>query len=72
MKHFVPNSRLHKIKTIDDIIDFYSEPIKNITKFVEMARDERLPQNIAICEHPNRFHPNDKSAIHGGQFSTLE
>lgn len=66
LKHFVPNSRLHKIKTVGDVITFYSEPVSNITKYAEMARDEALPNNIAIREHPVRFHPNDKTAPHGG------
>lgn len=36
-----------------------------------MARNEELPKNIAISEHPFRFHPNDKSAIHGGNIFIL-
>lgn len=51
---------------MSDLIEFYSTPIKNISKYAQLARDEHIPQNIAIREHPARFHPNDTEAHHGG------
>ncbi|KAL3072876.1 hypothetical protein niasHS_017850 [Heterodera schachtii] len=66
--HFVPNSKLHKMKTIGDVLQFYETPIRNITKYAEMARScgDQMPKNLAIMEHQRRFHPNDKTAPHGG------
>lgn len=63
---YVPNSDLHKLKTGQDVLEFYLTPKKNITKFAEMARDDSLPNNLKIREHPARFHPNDYDAHHGG------
>jgi len=66
LKHFVPNSRLHKVKSVADLLEFYQEPVKNVTKFAEMARDASKPANLALAEHAIRFHPNDREAPHGG------
>uniref|UniRef100_A0A915ELB6 Large ribosomal subunit protein mL50 n=1 Tax=Ditylenchus dipsaci TaxID=166011 RepID=A0A915ELB6_9BILA len=44
----------------------HQEPVSNITKYAEMARDEQIPANIAIREHADRFHPEDKHKVHGG------
>uniref|UniRef100_A0AC35F5H5 Large ribosomal subunit protein mL50 n=1 Tax=Panagrolaimus sp. PS1159 TaxID=55785 RepID=A0AC35F5H5_9BILA len=63
---YIPNSDLHKMKTASDILEFYSTPISNTTKYTQMARDDSLPENLAIREHPVRFHPNDTEALHGG------
>lgn len=71
LKHFVPNSKLHQIKQLSDLVEFYSAPIRNISKYAQLARDEHIPQNIAIREHPARFHPNDTEAPHGGFFLVL-
>jgi len=65
-KHFVPNSQLHKISVLGDVLEFYSKPVNNITKYSEMARDEDLPKNIAVMENPVRFNPNDTESPHGG------
>ncbi|KAE9554288.1 hypothetical protein FO519_002522 [Halicephalobus sp. NKZ332] len=62
----VPNSDLCKLKTVADVVDFYSIPRKNLTKYAEMARDDSLPENLKIREHPVRFHPNDIESHHGG------
>uniref|UniRef100_A0A914HQD4 Large ribosomal subunit protein mL50 n=1 Tax=Globodera rostochiensis TaxID=31243 RepID=A0A914HQD4_GLORO len=66
--HFVPNSKLHKMKTIADVTHFYETPTSNITKYAAMARSsgDQMPKNLSIMEHHRRFHPNDKSAPHGG------
>lgn len=66
MKHFIPNAKLHYIQSIADVKDFYSTPVENITEYAKLARDQTLPENLAVRENPVRFHPNDKEAIHGG------
>ncbi|KAI1727872.1 ribosomal subunit 39S domain-containing protein [Ditylenchus destructor] len=63
--HFVTNSHLHKLKCLSDVVQFYSEPVSNLTKYAQMARDDRLPANIAIREHAPIFHPDDKHGVHG-------
>ncbi|KAH7697221.1 Protein MRPL-50 [Aphelenchoides avenae] len=65
-RHFVSNAKLHQMKTIGDVVDFYTTPVDNIPTYARMARDKSLPENLAIREHPARFHPNDIHAPHGG------
>ncbi|VDN03862.1 unnamed protein product, partial [Thelazia callipaeda] len=67
--HVVPNSELHSIKTVGDLIDFYGRPFRNLTKYAQMARDNKrtLPKNLHIIEHPFRFHPEDIHSYHGGE-----
>ncbi|KAM3718723.1 39S ribosomal protein L50 [Dirofilaria immitis] len=67
--HTVPNSELHKMKTVGDLIDFYGRPFRNLTRYAQMARDNKqtLPKNLHIMEHPFRFHPEDIHSYHGGE-----
>ncbi|TMS34201.1 hypothetical protein L596_001838 [Steinernema carpocapsae] len=64
--HYVPNSALHKMKTVNDLLEFYRQEVKNITRYQEMARDQSLPSNLNIREQPSRFHPNDVHSSHKG------
>ncbi|VDN00646.1 unnamed protein product, partial [Onchocerca ochengi] len=36
--HVVPNSELHQMKTVGDLIDFYERPFRNLTEYAQMAR----------------------------------
>ncbi|VDN21644.1 unnamed protein product [Gongylonema pulchrum] len=67
--HVVPNSELHQMKTVGDLIDFYGRPFRNLTQYAQMARDckNTLPKNLHIMEHPVRFHPEDTHTYHGGE-----
>uniref|UniRef100_A0A0N5CAX6 Large ribosomal subunit protein mL50 n=1 Tax=Strongyloides papillosus TaxID=174720 RepID=A0A0N5CAX6_STREA len=66
LSHHIPNSKLHEIKTVADVYNFYSEPVCNVTEYVEMARDPTIPENVAIKEEAVRFHPEDVESYHGG------
>jgi len=66
LNHQVPSGQLHYIRNVKDAVTYFSTPVKNLTKYAAMARDENLPANVAIREHPIRFHPNDTHALHGG------
>uniref|UniRef100_A0A0M3IH20 Large ribosomal subunit protein mL50 n=1 Tax=Ascaris lumbricoides TaxID=6252 RepID=A0A0M3IH20_ASCLU len=66
LKHTVPNAELHRMKRVEDVIEFYRRPTSNLTEYAKMARDETLPKNLHVMEHPVRFHPDDKDAYHGG------
>ncbi|XP_006886949.1 PREDICTED: 39S ribosomal protein L50, mitochondrial [Elephantulus edwardii] len=45
--HAVPNSRLHQICTVRDVLDFYSVPVKDQSKFDELIVNN-LPPNLKI------------------------
>ncbi|NXS10644.1 RM50 protein, partial [Neodrepanis coruscans] len=45
--HAVPNSRLHLMRQAGDLLEFYSAPVKDETKFDELAAAE-LPPNLRI------------------------
>ncbi|CAL2032811.1 unnamed protein product [Caenorhabditis brenneri] len=66
MKHWPTNGKLVHLKTVEDVANFYQEPVKNVTKYTEMARDERNPKNVSIMEQAVRFHPEDTHMYHGG------
>lgn len=68
LNHVIRNSDLHKMRTVGDVVDFYSRPVSNLTKYTQMARgiSGSFPENLCINEHPFRFHPEDKDAYHGG------
>ncbi|XP_019372616.1 PREDICTED: 39S ribosomal protein L50, mitochondrial [Gavialis gangeticus] len=45
--HAVPNSQLHQMRTAQDVLDFYSIPVKDGSKFDELCAGE-LPPNLKI------------------------
>lgn len=64
--HTVPNSQLHRVRTLQDAAHFYATPVANITNYTAMARADDNPGNLSVRETPARFHPNDTHAFHGG------
>uniref|UniRef100_A0A670ZNF5 Large ribosomal subunit protein mL50 n=1 Tax=Pseudonaja textilis TaxID=8673 RepID=A0A670ZNF5_PSETE len=45
--HTVPNNQLHQMKSVGDVLDFYSTPVKDISKLDELSMQE-LPSNLKI------------------------
>uniref|UniRef100_A0A8C7DT99 Large ribosomal subunit protein mL50 n=1 Tax=Naja naja TaxID=35670 RepID=A0A8C7DT99_NAJNA len=45
--HTVPNNQLHQMKSAGDVLDFYSTPVKDISKLDELSMQE-LPPNLKI------------------------
>ncbi|NXG25447.1 RM50 protein, partial [Grallaria varia] len=45
--HAVPNSQLHLMRSAGDVLSFYRTPVKDATKFDELAAAE-LPPNLKI------------------------
>ncbi|NXF73078.1 RM50 protein, partial [Sclerurus mexicanus] len=45
--HVVPNSQLHLMRRAGDVLSFYRTPVKDVTKFDELAAAE-LPPNLKI------------------------
>ncbi|KAJ1358206.1 hypothetical protein KIN20_016556 [Parelaphostrongylus tenuis] len=66
LKHCPTNSRLMHIKSVQDLIDFYEEPVENVTSYIKLARMKSKPRNLYMMEQAHRFHPEDVEAWHGG------
>ncbi|KAM9213081.1 large ribosomal subunit protein mL50 [Leptosomus discolor] len=45
--HAVPNSQLHLMRSAEDVLNFYSTPVKDTSKFDELCAAE-LPPNLKI------------------------
>ncbi|NXO02162.1 RM50 protein, partial [Rhinopomastus cyanomelas] len=45
--HAVPNSQLHLMRCAEDVLNFYSTPVKDISKLDELCTAE-LPSNLKI------------------------
>ncbi|NXX13453.1 RM50 protein, partial [Podargus strigoides] len=45
--HAVPNSQLHLMRSAEDVLNFYSTPVKDVSKFDELCAAE-LPPNLKI------------------------
>ncbi|XP_008947839.1 PREDICTED: 39S ribosomal protein L50, mitochondrial [Merops nubicus] len=45
--HAVPNSQLHLMRSVEDVVKFYSTPVKDVSKFDELCAAE-LPPNLKI------------------------
>ncbi|EPB71834.1 hypothetical protein ANCCEY_09057 [Ancylostoma ceylanicum] len=66
LMHCPTNARLMHIKSVQDLVEFYEEPVENITSYTKLARQESKPANVFMLEHARRFHPEDIDAWHGG------
>lgn len=65
--HEVPNSDLHRVKTVGDVVQFYCQPVRGINSYDKLVRDQdELPANLFVLPEAQRFDPNDTSAFHKG------
>lgn len=55
-QHNIPNSLLHTIETVGDVIKHYMTPIDTITPLDQM-RNVELPKNVHVQFDYVRFHP---------------
>ncbi|KAJ8883466.1 hypothetical protein PR048_015310 [Dryococelus australis] len=63
-QHAVPNSLLHKITTLGDVVKFYNTPANTITPFDSM-KQASLPPNLHIQSDYHRFHPETDTMFGG-------
>ncbi|KFZ63802.1 hypothetical protein N321_06859, partial [Antrostomus carolinensis] len=47
LDHAVPNSQLHLMRSAEDVLHFYSTPVKDVSKFDELCAAE-LPPNLKV------------------------
>ncbi|NXL67825.1 RM50 protein, partial [Chordeiles acutipennis] len=47
LDHAVPNSQLHLMRSAEDVLNFYSTPVKDVSKFDELCA-AKLPPNLKI------------------------
>jgi large subunit ribosomal protein L50 len=64
-QHGVPNSMLHMMNTVGDIVEFYSTPVKTTTPYEELGRCDNLPPNLHVQKEPLRFHPETDTMFRG-------
>ncbi|XP_055377099.1 39S ribosomal protein L50, mitochondrial [Condylostylus longicornis] len=63
-KHSVPNSALHEIETIDDIIKFYETPVDTTVPYDALQKMD-LPENLHIQSDYLRFNPETDNMFNG-------
>lgn len=54
--HYIPNSLLHAIETVNDVVEFYKTPV-NTTTPLDMMKNINLPENVHVQYEYHRFHP---------------
>jgi len=65
LNHRVPNSLLHLMETIGDVVQFYKTPVEVSTPYEEILRSKDLPPNLHVQKEPIRFHPETDTAFGG-------
>lgn len=55
----VPNSILHEMRTVRDVIEFYSTPVDTTLPMDRIRNSPELPQNLHIQEEYVRYSPDD-------------
>ncbi|ODM87584.1 39S ribosomal protein L50, mitochondrial [Orchesella cincta] len=67
-QHAVPNSMLHMMETVGDVVQFYCTPIEIHTPYEELIRNKaNLPPNLHVQKDPIRFQPGTDTDIFDGQ-----
>ncbi|ALC44498.1 mRpL50 [Drosophila busckii] len=64
LKHGVPNSQVHEINTIADVVAFYEKPVDTTVPLDALKRIE-LPENLHIQHEYLRFHPDTDTKFNG-------
>lgn len=67
--HFVPNSQLHEIKSLDDVIAFYELKVDIRTPY-EMLDSSATP-NLHVLPHAKRYDPDEDGPTAFPKSSTL-
>ncbi|CAG9773766.1 unnamed protein product [Ceutorhynchus assimilis] len=62
--HSIPNSQLHQIETLEDVVKFYATPVDTRTPLDRM-RSMELPENLHIQFEYQRFHPDTDTKFGG-------
>ncbi|XP_042222209.1 uncharacterized protein LOC121866514 isoform X2 [Homarus americanus] len=62
--HTVPNSLMHKITSIGELVTFYKTPI-NTTVPLNMMKEFDLPKNLHVIYKYTRFHPETDTMFGG-------
>jgi large subunit ribosomal protein L50 len=63
-KHSVPNSQLHEVSSLNDVIAFYQTPV-DVTLPLDPVNTVDLPENLHIQHEPLRFHPQTDTMFGG-------
>ncbi|XP_054719658.1 uncharacterized protein LOC129229387 [Uloborus diversus] len=65
-KKDVPNSELHKMKEVGDLLSFLSMPVDGCYHYDRLARDsEQLPPNLHIMPDTPEFNPETDTFFNG-------
>ncbi|KAK7076811.1 hypothetical protein SK128_009019 [Halocaridina rubra] len=64
LQHSVPNSLIHRINNIDELIVYYATPVST-TVPLDMMKDMDLPKNLHVVYKYHRFHPETDTKFGG-------
>ncbi|XP_017043437.1 uncharacterized protein LOC108089591 [Drosophila ficusphila] len=64
LQHGVPNSQVHELRTIGDVISFYETPVDTTVPLDALKRVE-LPENLHIQYEYLRFNPETDTKFNG-------
>ncbi|CAG2102786.1 unnamed protein product [Medioppia subpectinata] len=66
LNHEIPNSMLYLMRTVSDVVEYYSTPIRGITSYDQMVQNsDQLPQNLHVIGEPLRFNPETDTFFGG-------
>ncbi|XP_018318979.1 39S ribosomal protein L50, mitochondrial [Agrilus planipennis] len=63
-QHSIPNSMLHQIETLEDVVKFYSTPLNKVTP-LDTLKNIELPKNLHVQYEYHRFHPETDKMFKG-------
>ncbi|KAH8406866.1 hypothetical protein KR222_009562, partial [Zaprionus bogoriensis] len=64
LQYGVPNSQVHELSTVGDVIAFYEQAVDTTTPLDALKRVE-LPENLHIQYEYLRFHPDTDTKFNG-------
>ncbi|KAG0718246.1 39S ribosomal protein L50, mitochondrial [Chionoecetes opilio] len=64
LSHTLPNSLMHRISNVEELVTFYLTPV-NTSVPLDMMKDMDLPKNLHVTYNYNRFHPETDTKFGG-------
>jgi len=66
LNYEIPNSILYLMKTVSDVLKFYSTPVRGITSYEEMVqKSDEMPQNLHVIGEPVLYNPENDTFFGG-------
>lgn len=63
--HELPNSDLYLVKNVNNVLTFYSTPVKGINSLDSLTHNPKIPKNLHVVTDTVKFNPDTDTFFEG-------